>query len=213
MVDATQSKAALQLVTDAATVVALDAFRAMRVGEAQAALLAAIPPVIAHYSDGSSALAVDFYMDERERQGVAGRFSASPVVLDRVVKIRRAVAWAAQEDTETRLALVVQSEVARPYRDTVLSNRRRDPESVGYRRYAGDGCQFCQMMADKGAVYRRESAYFAAHDNCNCTAGPVFRGGDVGPEADVWQYLGAKRKRSPAEKAALRLHLNVFYPR
>lgn len=192
----------------------LDEYRNARRGQLQADLLAVVPETIAYYSDGSAALAADFYMDEREAQAAAGRFAAEPVVLDRTVKIRRAVAWAAEADTEQRLALVVQSEVVRPFRSTILTNRRADPESVGYRRIArGESCQFCYMLAARGAVYKDDSAYFAAHNKCKCTAQPVFRGGDLGPEADVLQYIAAGRKRTAAQKARVQAYLDANYPR
>lgn len=174
-------------------------------------LLDTVPGVLAFYSEGSAALAADFYDDARA--GVAGRFSAAPVVLDRMVKIRRGVVWASEplsvDDDElaaARFAQLMRSEMARPYRDTVLSNRQRDPQAVGWTRITrGSGsCGFCKGLADRGAVYRKETATFAAHDDCMCTAAPVFRGGAIGPEADTMQYMASKRRRTPAERRRIR---------
>jgi hypothetical protein len=67
------------------------------------------------------------------------------------------------------------------------------------------------MAADKGAVYKESTAYFAAHEHCNCTAQPVFKGGEVGQEASAIQYISAKRRRSPAEQARLREYLATYY--
>ncbi len=174
-------------------------------------LLETVPGVVAYYSEGSAALAVDLYDDARV--GEPGRFSASPVVLDRSVKIRRGVAWASEplsvDDDElaaARLAKLMRSEMARPYRDTILANRQRDPQAVGWKRITrgGKSCGFCRMLADRGAVYKKDTATFAAHDDCMCTAAPVFRGGEVGPEANVAQYMASKRRRTAKEKAFLR---------
>lgn len=173
-------------------------------------LLDTIPGLISIYAEGSAALAADFYDDERERQGVGERYVASVLIPDRTVHIRRAIAWSSQPffdgdgDVEKRLSEVVQEEVAQPYRETIVDNSRRDPQSIGWRRHAGDSCPFCRMAADKGAVYKRDTADFAAHPNCDCTAVQVFRGGQYGPEASALQYIGAKRRRTPAEKARLR---------
>lgn len=168
--------------------------------------------LIGYYSEGSSALAVDFYDETRADAQAAGRFAAAPVILDRTVKIRRGLAWASEPlsvDDESvalgRLTEIVRSEVVRPYRDTVLTNRRRDPQAAGWVRIAsGAACGFCKALAAKGAVYREASADFAAHDNCTCTCAPVFRGGEIGPEASVMQYLASKRRRTPAERQRIR---------
>lgn len=186
----------------------------------RAALLDGVPEIIGYYSEGSAALAADFYEEERDRAGVRTRFAATAVVSDRVVKIRRGVAWAADPlfsdpddflSTSGRLAEVVQLETARPFRDTITTNRSRDPEAVGWRRITAGGCRLCRMLADRGAVYKHDTARFAAHPSCKCTAQPVFTANDTGEEASVMQYVASLRKRSPAQQAALREYLHEFY--
>lgn len=221
MVTALESKAQLTLLGDDAE----DTVRWMlrrssgRWESRRVQLLDTVPDVLGFYSEGSAALAVDFYDDSRA--GVAGRFSASPVVLDRTVKIRRGVVWASEplsvDDDElaaARFAQLMRSEMARPYRDTVLSNRQRDPQAVGWTRITrgARSCKFCRMLADRGAVYREATVRFAAHDDCMCTAAPVFRGGEVGPEASTVQYMASKRRRTAKEKAFLRDYLEGNYP-
>jgi hypothetical protein len=182
-------------------------------------LLDTVPGVLAYYSEGSSALAADFYDDERV--GTPGTYSATPVILDRTVKIRRGIAWASEplsvDDDElaaARLAQLMRSEMARPYRDTVLTNRKQDPQAIGWKRITrgSKSCSFCRMLADRGAVYRKDTATFAAHDDCMCTAAPVFQGGATGPEADAVQYMASKRRRTAKEKAFLRDYLAGNYP-
>ena len=222
MVTALESKAALSLVT-AASLSAVTSILENAQGspEAQRALLLdSVPEVIGYYSAGSAALAADFYDDERERQAAPKRFMAEPIIADRAVKIREYVAWAADPlfggDLSTaigRLTDVTQLETARPYRDTILTNRRRDPSAVGWQRLArAGGCRFCRMLADKGAVYRKDTARFAAHGHCQCTAQPVFSSNDFGEEASAMQYLASKRNRTPAQKSQLREYLNLHYP-
>lgn len=215
MPTASESRAALTLVTGAA-VQAVTRLLGSLTGspESQRAdLLDAVPTVIAYFADGSSALAADFYDDERERAGARGRFLAEPVVLDRSRKIANAIAWAAEaltdgsgETVSERLAPVVQLETARPYRDTITTNRQRDPESVGWRRVAAGGCRFCRMLAGRGEVYRHDSARFASHPNCHCTAQPVFKT-NPGEEAGVIQYVASKRRKSAADRERLRAYL------
>jgi len=182
-------------------------------------LLDTVPGVVAFYSEGSAALAVDLYDDMRV--GTEGRYSAAPVILDRSVEIRRGVAWASEplsvDDDElaaARLTKLMRSEMARPYRDTILTNRKKDPASVGWTRITRGpkSCKFCRMLADRGAVYKKATATFAAHDDCMCTAAPVFKGGEVGPEANTAQYVASKRRRTAKEKAFLRDYLAGNYP-
>ena len=207
-----QSRSALAAVTSSAVDEAVGLSRSFGGGPEvrRAAMLEAVPMVIAYYSDGSAALAADYYMDERVAQAASGSYVAAPMVLDRTVRIRRAVAWAADPmfeggDFSSRLRQVVQSEVARPFRDTIRGNRLADSQAIGWRRITGGhGCGFCKMLADKGAVYSKETVYFASHDSCDCSSQPVFRGGDVGEEASVIQYMASKRRRTEAEKAEIR---------
>jgi hypothetical protein len=185
----------------------------------RSALLELVPAVISYYSDGSSALAADFYEDERLAAGVADTFTAQTVVEDRTVRIRRGVAWASDplfegldDETARRLAQVIQLEVARPYRVTILANRRRDSKAVGWRRVtSGTGCSFCRMLAARGVIYKHETARFASHDHCSCTAQPVFSGGGVGEEASVMQYVASRRSRTPKQQRELREYLAEFY--
>lgn len=184
----------------------------------RASLLDIAPAVIAHYSDGSSALAADFYDDERERAAAPKLYIAEPVIVDRTVKIRRAIAWASDplfaddpEKSAGRLAEVVQLETARPYRDTILENRNRDPSAVGWRRVTNGGCKLCRMLADRGAVFSDKTARFATHPGCKCTAQPVFSSSDYGDEANVMQYLASRRKRTSEQQEALREYLRVNY--
>ena len=179
----------------------------------RADLLSAVPEVVLYFSEGSAALAADFYDDERERSSARRRFTAEPVVTDRSEKLARAIVWAAEplfapSDTSVaqRLAPVVQLETARPYRDTITTNRQRDPEAVGWRRIAESGCKFCRMLAGRGAVYRHETARFASHTNCHCTAAPVFNGQD-GEEASALQYVASKRRPSDRDRERVRAYL------
>lgn len=216
-----ESKAALQLVTAAAVNTAMTLLGRVSGPPEQkrGLLLDATPELIAYYSAGSSALAADFYDDERERATPPKLYVAEPVIADRVVKIRQAVAWASEPlftgdpaDSAGRLAEVVQLETVRPYRDTILTNRQRDPSAVGWRRVANGGCKFCRMLAGRGTVYTDATARFAAHTHCQCTAQPVFSTSDYGEEANVMQYLASQRRRTPAQRAKLREYLNTEYP-
>ncbi|WP_166390294.1 hypothetical protein [Nocardioides ochotonae] len=125
----------------------------------------------------------------------------------------QSLAEVAAEVALDRLEPIVQKEIAAGFRDTIRDNVQRDPEAVGWQRKTrGAGsCQFCRMLAAKGAIYSKATATFAAHERCHCVAQPVWDDG-VGPEASAMQYVASKRKRSAAEKKALRDYLNENYP-
>lgn len=60
-------------------------------------------------------------------------------------------------------------------RETITGTITADPKARGYQRVtSGNACDFCSMLADRGAVYGAESADFEAHDRCGCTAEPVY---------------------------------------
>jgi hypothetical protein len=220
MPTARESRAALKLLTETAVGTSLDLLTRLHGSPdaRRAALLDGVPDVVGYYSEGSAALAVDFYEQERELAAVRSLFVPEIVLLDRTVKLRRAIAWAADPlftddlaGASGRLAEVVQLDVARPFRDTITTNRSNDPDSVGWRRITAGGCKFCRMLADKGAIYKHDTALFAAHPACHCTAQPVFTTNDTGVEASVMQYKASRRNRTPEQKAALRDYLNSNY--
>ena len=183
-------------------------------------LLESAPESVAYWSDGSAALAVDWYDDLRDESPAKGRFSAEPVIDLRDEKIRRGMHWAvsplysAEPDRAEMLARVepiIQKQIATPFRDTVTVNGRRDPASKGWRRIArSDGCKFCRMLADKGAIFREDTVHFASHKSCHCTAQPVFDG-QPGEEASVMQYVASKKRRSEADRKRLRDYLDANY--
>lgn len=173
-------------------------------------MLDTVPDVASYYSDAAAALGADLY--NSRRVGVSGAFAATPIVLDRTVRIRRGIAWASLplelHDVEAagdRFAELIRSETTRPYRDTILGNGKRDGQYVGWTRITRPGsCGFCRALADRGAVYKKDTAIFAAHNNCLCTAAPVFVGQPHGPEASVEAYTASKRRRTAEENARTR---------
>lgn len=215
-----ESRAALQLLTGEAVSVATDLLSRVKGSPPvrRAALLDGVPEVIGYYSEGSAALAADFYDERREAAGVRAPYATELVLVERGVNIRRGIAWASSplfegmdDAAEQRLAEIVQLETARPYRDTILTNTNADPQAIGWQRITSNCCPFCTMLAARGAVYREATARFAAHPHCDCSAAPAFVGGAIGPEASVIQYQASKRKRTPAQRADLREYLKEFY--
>lgn len=211
-----ETRRALKLVTGSAVTSALRLLALPGTPNVQRGLLLEqIPELIGLYTDGSSALAADFYEDERNLAQAVGRYTPELVIVDRGEQIGRGIAWSTEPLfsgevalAETRLAQVVQLQVARPFRDTVTANTAQDPASVGWKRITVGGCKFCRLLASRGAVYKEATARFAAHPSCSCTAAPVFSStGETGPEADVMQYVASQRSRTPQQQQQLRDYL------
>lgn len=60
-------------------------------------------------------------------------------------------------------------------RDTIRESVAADDYGHGWRRVtSGRACEFCLMLAGRGAVYREDTADFASHGHCGCTAEPVW---------------------------------------
>lgn len=69
----------------------------------------------------------------------------------------------------------LQRTIANQHRGTVTASSIADPKARGWRRVgSGVSCDFCQMLLGRGAVYIEETADFATHDHCNCSAEPDF---------------------------------------
>lgn len=70
-------------------------------------------------------------------------------------------------------------------RETTFATVRDDPMAFGYQRVlGGKGCEFCRMLAGRGAVYKFDTAGFDAHDHCGCTSEPVYSSQPVNPPSD-----------------------------
>lgn len=217
MPTAEQTRAATALVTAAAVSEVGSLIRAMKSPDQGRRLaFSTVPAVIEHYGLGSSALAVDAYDEKRAMLDLGSAYVARPFVTLDEGKLFNAIAWATDPLYDERFAGSFITEMDKRFRDvvsdgvsgagrsTMIGNVRADPAGVGWRRVTGGhGCDFCRMLASRGAVYRKEvTATFAAHDNCDCMAEAFFEGEKI-REANTIQYMASKRSRTPEEKAAL----------
>lgn len=89
-------------------------------------------------------------------------------------------------------------------RETVLQTVKADQKALGYYRVTdGHPCAFCALLASRvalkgrGSLYKsQESASFKAHNDCGCTAAPLFSRDQPLPEvntraAEVYQNRGS----------------------
>lgn len=165
---------------------------------ARDALLEAYPAVALAYGTAASTVAAEWY-EEMRRVEKGGAYTARLSAPPDEVRFERTVRWAAaglfEENASSTLALLDGSLVRSLgdfQRDTINENVQRDSAAAGWHRIAQpDGCDFCVMLSQRGAVYKRATADFASHDNCRCKIVP---GWDMNaPEVDVRAYEASER--------------------
>lgn len=62
-------------------------------------------------------------------------------------------------------------------RDTIIESVAADPQTAHWQRVtAVSPCEFCSMLAERGAVFSADTADFEAHDHCSCTAEAAYEG-------------------------------------
>jgi len=87
---------------------------------------------------------------------------------------------------------VAQKLVADTGRGTVQGAVRQDRQATAWARSAARGaCAFCKLLASRGAVFKRDTADFRAHDGCHCGVIPVFKGQrfELSDHAKEWERI------------------------
>lgn len=219
-----EARASLALVTGQAAAELTSELQGVPADAARGAVLELVPLLVPDYFDAAGALAVDHYDDWRELAAPREPYSARVIGGPATDWIERELAkWSHPDPGDFDAAVaqllneanaLVEKEVARAYRDTIIGNSNGDEAALGWSRIARPGaCRMCVMLAGKGAVYRSErTAHFATHKRCHCAARPAFKGGTHGPEANVMQYVASSKRRTKGQQKALRDYLNTNYP-
>lgn len=161
--------------------------------EFKAGVLDTVPGLVAELSDVSALISADMYETAREQAEVRGRFTVDLADPPPVEQVEASSRWALgplfqAESTLTfaEVAALVSDRLGasatRLVRDggrrTVTDNTARDPSKPRYRRVASaTGCEFCQMLASRGAVYLSEDRAGSGrhfHDRCSCYVDLIF---------------------------------------
>lgn len=156
------------------------------------ALIEYLPDMVVPYMETVGETAATWYEDERRVTGVNGYARTASNAVD-AGKWDALARWGvrplAGQSTSTVLSLVgggVQRMIADSGRDTIDVNARADAgrgqiAATGWARRTRPGaCEFCQMLAGRGPVYRSEASATVGgdaghyHDNCHCVAKPTF---------------------------------------
>ena len=179
---------------------------------ARDALLEFMPYLNGKYGTAAGSAAATFYDELRDGAGVAGRYRAAVLAFDpepTVTATRRIAGDLFGDSPSTALVglgAMVNKQVLNVGRNTTATSAYADPRASGWHReIRGDTCKFCRFLATNGEVYRKSSADFAAHHDCDCVALPSF---DMNaPEVPAKKYVASKRtfKMSPEQK---RRHLD-----
>lgn len=187
--------------------------------ELRDAVLEFYPDFVRVYGDQGAALAADFYDEARSAARASGSYRAgvAPAVSEAqaVGSARWAIGPAFADDWDLALQQLVGASsrlIQQGARDTIRWNVDRDPYAVGWRRETrADSCQFCRMLADRGGVYTKETAYFASHDRCQCVVAPSWN--PKAPRARVPNFIQSKRMAtmSDEELAEHRLRVKVWF--
>lgn len=177
-------------------------FRSLNLGhpkQSRDLLLREVPQLTTVYGEQTAVIAADWYDELRYLEGVPGRYRArmAPTFPEQFVQDR--IKFGAvhlftptPEKIFPFLLDAMQEYVLQPGRDTIQQSAIRDPEAAGWQRITSSGaCDFCQMLAGRGGVYKRSTATFAAHGNCNCGAAPSWD--KNAPEVPVSAYVASAR--------------------
>lgn len=178
---------------------------------AEVALRDILPAIVSEYGAAGGAMAAEWYDQQREKAGAAGRFVAAPVAAnDRGTQAL--IGWALKEATDdASLASLIaggtQRRIADHARYTIARNSVEDRAARGWQRVGVGGCKdgFCDMLIGRGSVYTEATADFAAHDNCKCSAVPAW-GGEPLP---VKPFTPSTRQASDADRARVRAYLRT----
>jgi hypothetical protein len=180
-------------------------------------LIELLPRLVAIYGSAAATLGADFFDEMRAAAAVKGRFRAIPAELPDQGRTDALARWGvtplfqAEPDYSTSLAKVaggLQRIIGDADRESVIGSLSADPKGNGWERITSGGCEFCVMIEGRGAVYSADTADFASHDHCRCTASPVFDG----DARHVLDYTPSEKFSSQAARdtnnAAIRKYLN-----
>ncbi|WP_353809084.1 hypothetical protein [Agromyces sp. SYSU T00194] len=171
--------------------------------------------IVERYGEAGAAFAAEWYDDARATVQASGRFRAelfASSYLDAVDgTVQRAlfqqVVSDDPDDVTAAIIKTLQSTIPKYTLDaprrTIMQNTSRDPQAQGWQRVTRAGaCSFCDMLAGRGGVYKRETVHFASHGDCNCGAVPSWD--PSAPEVDVELYEASKRttRMSDSQRAA-----------
>lgn len=157
--------------------------RATSAVDARDGLFDVLPSLVNVYGTAAATLGADWYDDLRDESNARGRFTAITAETPHRSRIDALARWGVgpmfSADPKPAVALAktaggLQRIIANVDRETITGSSTQDRGARGWERETSGGCDFCVMLADRGAVYTEDTADFETHDDCRCIAVPVF---------------------------------------
>lgn len=157
------------------------------------AWLAVVTPLVQDARHASAGLAATYLRAMRAEAGVAGKAPlevagraptaqiTASMSATSLAAIRTALGAGQNINQAMRTGFVASSGAASRLalqggRSTIVDTVKADRHAIGWERVtSGAACDFCTMLADRGAVYREDTADFEAHDHCACMAEPLYQ--------------------------------------
>lgn len=140
-----------------------------------------LPALVEKYGMAAATVTADWYDEMRVAAQVKAKFTAIPADI-RDSGTHSLIAWAQSQTSDP----VVMQQLVRGgatrrilnfSRQTVMGSSVADPGAHGWAREgSGASCDFCLFLINRGAVFSDDTADFASHDHCNCSAVPQFHG-------------------------------------
>lgn len=167
--------------------------------EVRDAFLRLVPTLVSRYGESAAAAAADWYEAQRDAAGVRGAFTVELVrspyedAVEGAVRRAAGALWTSEPARMLEsLTPAVGKYILAASRATITRAAQRDPAASGWMRVTRAGsCRFCRLLAQRGAVYMRDSVHFASHPDCNCAAVPSWD--KNAPEVDVDAYTASER--------------------
>jgi hypothetical protein len=122
-----------------------------------ALIAAAFPEIVTGYAGVAGDLAADWYVESAPDLPYVPITSAAP----NVTSLAKSTQWALGADGDialNRMSGTLQRAVFNGARDTTLTNVEREPGSTWARHASANACEFCKMLATRGAVYSSKEA-------------------------------------------------------
>jgi hypothetical protein len=159
----------------------------------------AVPEIVGQHAQAAATVTAQWY----DELAPDLPFKATPVTDLPPERISKSIDWALHAPTKhveapvteppadvalSRLAGSAKRMVYDASRDTVIQNAKE--EGVKWARYASStACEFCRLLALRGAVYATKQSALKGHDHCRCLAVPQRPGETYTPPPYVadWQ--------------------------
>lgn len=188
----------------------LDPLHQLSAAELYALIPDITPALVDEWTMAGSVVAAEWYDAERDSFGVAGRFRAIVEPLPDP-GVEALIGWASEllrkpePDTAgaiERLSGGLQKRIVNAANRTVTASTVADPQAQGWTRHTrAGGCDFCRMVASRGAVYSKATVSFACHEHCHCTAAPSWGGESLAVNA--YKQSAKTADLTPEQRKAL----------